>query len=162
MPQYTLILTHQKAKWTPTGIMRGLRLTIKDHKVGIGPVSGTPHPFPQILGIILQLMSLWNYPAHKKWPCHISGSLAFWDGPITVCGACFSLNKSISYLSLCLSLNSFCSETQRTWSSVSPDTRWVILMKRPCIQVPIKGAPFQCQVMKGLTFHTITLWNGPV
>ena len=35
----------------------------------------------------------------------------------TACGVCFSLNKSISYLSLCLSLNSFCHETSRTWAS---------------------------------------------
>ena len=36
---------------------------------------------------------------------------------------CFFVNKSISFLSLCLLLNSFCSETQRTWASVSPETR---------------------------------------
>ena len=33
----------------------------------------------------------------------------------TVCGECFSMNKSTSYLSLCLSLDSFCDETSRTW-----------------------------------------------
>ena len=38
------------------------------------------------------------------------------------------LNKSISCLSLCLLMNSFCNEMQRTWASVSPDTRWVILI----------------------------------
>ena len=38
------------------------------------------------------------------------------------------LNKSISCLSLCLLLNSFCPETWRTWASVSPDTGWVILI----------------------------------
>jgi len=38
--------------------------------------------------------------------------------------------KSISCLSLCFSLNSFCAETQRTWTSVSPDTRWVILKNK--------------------------------
>ena len=32
-----------------------------------------------------------------------------------VCGECFSMNKSTSYLSLCLSLDSFCDETSRTW-----------------------------------------------
>ena len=35
-------------------------------------------------------------------------------------------------------------------------------MKKPWIQVPIRGAPFQCQVMKGLKVHTITLGNGPL
>ena len=37
--------------------------------------------------------------------------LAFWDKPQSVYGMCISLNKSTSYLSLCLSLNSFCAET---------------------------------------------------
>ena len=36
------------------------------------------------------------------------------DGPHSVCGVCFSLNKSTSYLSLCLILSSFCNETSRT------------------------------------------------
>ena len=42
----------------------------------------------------------------------------------TVCGLCFSLNlnKSTSYLSLCLSLN-FCNETSRTWASLGPKAR---------------------------------------
>ena len=40
--------------------------------------------------------------------------------------ACISyLNKSIPCLSLCLPLSSFCTEAQRTWTSVSPDTLWV-------------------------------------
>ena len=38
------------------------------------------------------------------------------------------LNKSISCLPLCLLLNSFCAEAQRTWTSVNPDTRRVILI----------------------------------
>ena len=33
-------------------------------------------------------------------------------------------------LSLCLSLNFFCTETYRTWASVSSDTRWVSLVKK--------------------------------
>lgn len=39
------------------------------------------------------------------------------------------INKSISCLSLCLSVNSFCTETQRSWASVSPDTKWVNELK---------------------------------
>ena len=35
----------------------------------------------------------------------------------------FYLNKSTSYLSLCLSLNSFCDETSKTWTSLGPETR---------------------------------------
>ena len=38
-------------------------------------------------------------------------------------------NKSTSYLLLCLSLNSFCVEAQRTWVSVGSDSRWAILIK---------------------------------
>ena len=43
-----------------------------------------------------------------------TGGLAFWDSLHSVYGVCFSLNKSIFHLSLCLSLNSFCDETSRT------------------------------------------------
>ena len=44
----------------------------------------------------------------------------------TVCGVYFSVNlhKSTSYLSLYLSLNSFCDETSRTWASLGPETRY--------------------------------------
>ena len=38
---------------------------------------------------------------------------------------CFSLNKSTSYLSFCLSLSSFCYETLRTWALLGPETRCV-------------------------------------
>ena len=44
--------------------------------------------------------------------------------PQSICGVCFSLNKSTFYLSLCLSLNSFCDETSRTWASLGPETRY--------------------------------------
>ena len=60
-------------------------------------------------------------------------SLTFWDGPYSVCGVYLYLNKSTCYLSFCLSLNSFCHETLRTWTSVSPETRCVISVKRPWI-----------------------------
>ena len=63
--------------------------------------------------------------------------LTFWDGPHSVCGVCVSLNKSTSYLSLCLSLNSFCNKTSRTRASLSPETRCVISIKRPRVQVPM-------------------------
>ena len=36
---------------------------------------------------------------------------------------CFSLNHSTSYPSVCLSLNSFCDETLRTWTPLSPEIR---------------------------------------
>ena len=42
----------------------------------------------------------------------------------TPCRVCFSpnLNKSTSYLSLCLQLN-FCNEISRTWASLGPEAR---------------------------------------
>ena len=40
-----------------------------------------------------------------------------------------NLIKSTCYLSLCLSLNSFCDETSRTWVSLSPETMCVISVK---------------------------------
>ena len=59
-----------------------------------------------------------------RWP-----TLCLWNG--------FSLNKSTSYLSLCLSLNSFCDEASRTWASLSPETKCVVSVKRPWVQVPV-------------------------
>ena len=57
---------------------------------------------------------------------HFEAALILCDGPQSVCGMCFSLNlnKSSSYLSLCLSLNSFCDETSRTWGILNPETRF--------------------------------------
>ena len=57
---------------------------------------------------------------------HFTATFVLCDGPHSVCGVCFSLylNKSTSYLSLCLSLNSFCDETSRTWALLGPETRY--------------------------------------
>lgn len=49
----------------------------------------------------------------------------------------YYVNKSNSCLSFCLSLNSFYVETQRT--SVSPDSMWVVLIKRFWVQVLIRA-----------------------
>ena len=54
---------------------------------------------------------------------------------------CFSLSKSTSYLSLCLSLNSFCNETSRTWASLSPETRCVISVGRPWVWAGFESQP---------------------
>ena len=62
--------------------------------------------------------------------CKHLAFLTFWDGPHSICGVCFSLSKPTSYLSLCLSLNSFYDETSRTWASLSPETRCVISVGR--------------------------------
>ena len=63
--------------------------------------------------------------------------------PYSICGVYFSLNKSTSYLSLCLSLNSFCDETSIAWASVNPETRCVISVERPWVQVPVCVTWFQ-------------------
>ena len=47
---------------------------------------------------------------------------------------CLPLNKFTSYLSLFLSLNSFCDVLSRTWASLSPETKCVISIKRLCIK----------------------------
>ena len=48
----------------------------------------------------------------------------------TLCVECVSLNKSITYLSLCHSLNSFCNEISQTWASMGPETRSEISVRR--------------------------------
>ena len=76
-------------------------------------------------------------------------ALALCDGPHSVCGVCFSLNlnKSTSYLSLCLSLNSFCNEASRTRASLGPETRYhgfgLGLSSSTCVQVPVQSKQFQ-------------------
>ena len=45
--------------------MTVLRQTMKGQKVGGGPSSRNPCPFSKLVGVILLLISLWNYPAHK-------------------------------------------------------------------------------------------------
>ena len=94
------------------------------------------------------LLRLWQVEKQpiKRCPSPNSGNQATFWGHF-VCGVCFSLNKSISYLPLCLSLNSFCTKTQKTWPSVSPDTRWVIIIKRWWVRVPVRVlAGFESQL----------------
>ena len=64
-------------------------------------------------------------PSIQKTLCLAAITLC--NGPHSVCGVCSSLNlnKPTSYLSLCLSLNSFCcNEASRTWVSLGPETRY--------------------------------------
>ena len=64
-PHYTLTVTDQ-LNVTPTGATTVPRPTVKGQKVGGGPISGNLRPFSKIIGIILPLVSLWNYPDHKN------------------------------------------------------------------------------------------------
>ena len=107
-PSISKLNAHPEVPWQFQG-------TIKRSKSG--PISRNLYPFPKIVGINLQLVSLWNYPAHKNYATFLSPQ----SRPLQVG---FSLNKSISYLSLCLSLNSLCDETSRTWASLYPETRY--------------------------------------
>ena len=119
--------------------------------MGSGPNPGNLFAFPKITGIILLLISIWNYPAYKNQPPQISGllSLPCVTAHTLVCGACFSLNldKSTSYLSLCLSLNSFCDKISRTWASLGPKTRYCgfgwVWVPATWVQLPICGKLFQ-------------------
>ena len=106
------------------------RQTIKDHhKLGVAQFLEISAPSPQIVGIILPLISLWNYLAIKTYPHHILRPLVPSEMAHTVV-ECFSLKKPAPYLSFCLSLNSVCNETSRTWASLSPETRCVISVGR--------------------------------
>ena len=117
-----------RVPWTATrSILKEINSDFHQRpKIGQGPNPWNSSPFTKIVGIMLPLISLWNYPSHKSWPHHISRPLS----PSAMAHTLWSVSlriKSISYLSLCLSPNSFSDETQRTWASVSPGTRWVIL-----------------------------------
>ena len=107
---------------------------------------------PRRVWILLPLFVLWNCTTHKSYPQHISWShlpsaVAYtlvWGVWSLGCSCLlrwpclcsdFSLNKSTSYPSLCLSLDSFCDETSRTWASLSPETRCVISVGIPCVPI---------------------------
>ena len=55
---YQLGTSEQMNKFIPRGTEAVTRLTIKDQKVGNGPVPGDLCLFPQIVRIILSLISL--------------------------------------------------------------------------------------------------------
>ena len=86
---------------------------------------------------------------------------AFWDGPHLVCGVCCFLNKSSSYISVCVSLNLSCDKISRTWTSSDPETRCVISIKGPwgtflVVQwlrtcLPMQGPWVQSLVQKDFT-----------
>ena len=82
----------------------------------------------------MKLPSSW-----KLNPSYFRTTLSFWGGPCSICGVCFSLNKFTSYLSLCLSLNSFRDETSITATSLSPETKCVISAKRRGSQSELHG-----------------------
>ena len=90
-PHYALIVIHQLND-TSAELPHEL-WGHKRPKVGGGTNPRNPRPFPQITGIIIPLVSLWNYPAHK------TNHRRFWDCSChrrwtTLWGLCFSQGLS--------------------------------------------------------------------
>ena len=73
---------------------------------------------------------------HKLRTPNPGTALNLWVAPHFVCRVRFSLNKYTTCVSFCLSLNSFCDETPRTWVSLNPETD-EISVKWLCVWVPI-------------------------
>ena len=85
--------------------------TVKRPKSQWRPSSWKYPPLPKIAGIIFPFIRIVR--SQQKLQKHLQVSaLTLCNGMAqSICAVCFSLNKSTSYLSLCLSLNSFCDET---------------------------------------------------
>ena len=126
---------------------------LNDQGVGGGPNPGNLRPFPTIGGIALHSLAyeitqpLKTNHATFRDCCALPSVMAH-----TVYGVRFSLslNKSTLYLPLCLSLNSFCDQTSRTWASLGPATKvlWI-------------WAGFKSQsVVNG--FRRMIVWEPPV
>ena len=62
----------KQVKWHTQKCYDSSKALLKDQGVGGGPNPGNVCPFPKIVGIILPLISIWNYPAYKNYPCYIS------------------------------------------------------------------------------------------
>ena len=73
---------------------------------------------------------------------------------------CFLPNKFTSYLSLCVSLNSFCNETSRTWASLSPETRCMISVGRLWVLTEFESQHVctHAQLLR-CVWHTVTPWT---
>ena len=65
-PQYTLTVTYQQAKCHSFRHRDSSKANYKDQKVGSSSIPGNICPFPKIVRILLPLISVWNYPAHKN------------------------------------------------------------------------------------------------
>ena len=77
----------------------------------------------------------------KNIPHSMAATLTLCNGPHPLCAMCFSLSKLTSYLFLCLSLNSFCDKTSRTWASLRPETRCCDLVGRLKILAEFESQP---------------------
>ena len=88
---YTHYNTLTYAKSTPTGTTTVSRLTIKARKCTMAQFLEISTPSPEIVGITLPLVSLWNYSAMKTNHSHISGPSSPSEIAYnSVCGGCSS------------------------------------------------------------------------
>ena len=58
------LILNQQVKWHTQRCHASSKALLKDQGVGGGPNPGNLCPFPKIVGIILPLTSIWNYPAY--------------------------------------------------------------------------------------------------
>ena len=106
-------MTHPEAPWQFQG-------TVKRPRSGQWPNSWKPPPL---------LQNRWNNAYEITQPIKTNhttfgGCTHSLPWPTLCLCSSLNLNKSTSYRSLCLLLNSFCDETSRTWASLSPETRY--------------------------------------
>ena len=110
-PADKFVVMHPR-KATPEGPMAAPEPIVKGQTGGCA----------QLLKVSAPLQTSWNnpttpqpmkLPAHRNESPHISGPLTFCNGPHSVRGVGFSVNKFNFYLSLCVSLNFFCNDTLR-------------------------------------------------
>ena len=124
----------------PTGTETVPRSTIKVKKWAVAQFIEIPTPSPKRLEFSSHSLAHEITHPYKNWQISTVGPLCPFEMAHTavehvspsashllrwpiLCGVCLSRNKSISYLSLCLTLNSLCNETSRLWAAWSPEAR---------------------------------------
>ena len=101
-----------------------------------------------------------NYPPLQKLTTPYPGTaLAFWDGPWSLYGVCFSVNKPTWYPSLCLSLNSFCDETSRTWALSFPGGSVVKNLLVSAEDIDLTPGPGRSYMLWGNYSSPICTWT---
>ena len=155
----------------PASTMAVLDVDRERPKSGWGPIPGYLCPCPQnslnnpCTCWPMKLPSLWKLTIPTLWGlvclqrqptlcgvCFSQGCSHFlrWTAYRSTYRMCISLNKSTSYLPLCLSLYTFCTETWRTWASITHVVsvgRWWV-----CI-------PPEMQRSSSLIWDTVLLGN---
>ena len=152
-------MTHPPAPWWFWG-----------QKVSGGPIPGNHWPFPKIIGIILPLISLWNYPAHKKtnhiifWSC-LSWFLRWLT--LYLWNALLSKNKS-HFLPITSSLNSFLTkrDLEFTRSILAKPARRIqdaSASRLPCVSVAASPSaitlPLCCSLTTSLLLSTLISYS---